>query len=51
MDVNVGETDASLVVGKDAKSQFMRRDMRFKGVKLRFEAMELVLGRVEWLIG
>ena len=31
MDVNVGETDASLVVGEDAKSQFMRRDMRFKG--------------------
>lgn len=39
--MSVGETDASLVAGEDAKSQFMRRDVRFKGVKLRFEAMEL----------
>ena len=49
--MSVGETDASMVVGEDAKSQFMRRDKRFKGVKLRFKAMKLVLGRMGWLIG
>lgn len=48
--MSVGETDASSVAGEDAKSQFMRRDLRFKGVKLRFEAMELALGMMVWFM-